>query len=432
MKRPKVVGQLPTLHDRGHRLRFGFAAVAMLTAFASAGLGACATSDETAMSGRPEQSVVLVVDSGADADAEVDSGQCAADCDYFPPDCSADVLCSNGLFDPKKPTGGPSHLDMRMTVQLIRGRSANDVWVLGGLGAQRHFDGTSWGPSELPASAISPMGHVPALATIWLRDASEVGFNGISTTSRSYSRGLVAPPDGGLGADGWTEHAPPSLPPMRPFRRDAQRVTFGWGPPGSEWFWLATGKTDLVFPVNPPALIRVRVADAGTITGEIKVLDAGSFVGMHGVSPDDFWAVGMDGAAVRVTGGSGASPTITRYNSRTRNALYGVWAASESDVWAVGFNGTVRRYTGDALLWEVVSDVPAGIHLNAIWGTSASDIWAVGNEAVVLHYDGIRWSRVKIGGLGSRRPDLLTVWASDSQHVWIGGEGVVLSLGGRP
>ncbi len=432
MKRSNGIGRWPTPYDLGQRLRFGFAAVATLAAFASSGLGACAASDETTISEEPERNIASVGDSGADASADGDAAvPCAADCEYFPPACSADVLCSNGLFDPNKPTGGPDHLDMRMTVQLIRGRSANDVWVLGGLGAQRHFDGTSWVRSELPASEISPMGLVPGLQTLWLRDTSEIGFNGVQTSSRSYSRGLVDPPDGGLGSDGWTEHAPPSLVPAGPFKRGSQRVTFGWSSPGSDWFWLATGKTSLVLP-NPPALIRVRVADAGVFAGEVKVLDAGSFMGMHGVSADDFWAVGMDGAAVRVTGGSGASPTFKHYNSRTRNALYGVWAASASDVWAVGFNGTVRHYTGDPLLWEVVSDVPAGVHLNAIWGTSASDIWAVGNEAVVLHYDGIRWSRVKIGGLGLRRPNLTTVWASDSEHVWIGGEGVVLSLGGKP
>jgi len=405
----------------------------MLAPFASAGLGACAASDETMLSEEPERNIVSVSDSGADAVADADAAaSCGADCEYYPPACSADVLCSNGLFDPSKPTGGPDNLDMRMTVQLIRGRSANDVWLLSGFGVQRHFDGTSWVRSELPVSEISPMGQAPGLVTLWLRDTSEIGFTGVSPVSRTYSRGLVDPPDGGGGSDGWREHAPPSIIPVPEFYPDYHLLTFGWGPPGSDWFWLATRLTDLDLSWVSPALIRVRVAGAGIFAGEVKVLDAGTFVGLHGVSADDFWAVGMDGAAVRITGGSGDSPTVTRYNSRTRNALYGVWAASASDVWAVGFNGTVRHYTGDPLLWEVVSDVPEGVHLNAIWGTSTSDIWAVGNGAVVFHYDGIRWSRVKIGGLGSQRPNLLTVWASDPEHVWIGGEGVVLSLGGKP
>jgi len=59
-------------------------------------------------------------------------------------------------------------------------------------------------------------------------------------------------------------------------------------------------------------------------------------------------------------------------------------------------------------------------------------VWAVGDGAVVLHYDGTRWSRMKIAGLGPRRPDLYTVWTAAPGHVWIGGHGVFLSLGGKP
>jgi hypothetical protein len=39
---------------------------------------------------------------------------------------------------------------------------------------------------------------------------------------------------------------------------------------------------------------------------------------------------------------------------------------------------------------------------------------------------------VKVAGLGELRPDLYAVWSSAPGHVWIGGQGVVLSLGGKP
>ena len=101
-------------------------------------------------------------------------------------------------------------------------------------------------------------------------------------------------------------------------------------------------------------------------------------------------------------------------------------------MWAVGTVGTIRRCRGDVHLWEAVDDVPTNEALNAVWGTSASDIWAVGDAGVVLHYDGARWSRVKVAGLGVARPDLYSVWSPAPGHVWIGGQGVVLSLGGKP
>ena len=67
-----------------------------------------------------------------------------------------------------------------------------------------------------------------------------------------------------------------------------------------------------------------------------------------------------------------------------------------------------------------------------MWGTSSSDVWVVGDRALVLHYDGKQWSRVPVGGLEGLRPDLYAVWTAEPGHVWIGGEGTVLSIGGKP
>ena len=118
-------------------------------------------------------------------------------------------------------------------------------------------------------------------------------------------------------------------------------------------------------------------------------------------------------------------------NSRTWVGLNGVWAASDTDAWAVGGTGTIRHYTGDEINWDVVSDVPTDVDLNAVWGTSPDDVWAVGDAGVVLHFDGQKWSRMKIAGLGNRRPDLYAVWAPEPGHVWIGGQGILVALGGK-
>lgn len=411
------------------RLRRRGLILAVTTALATcaAALSACAaTSNEDASPPAPEPAPAPAPsdDSGAPADA---GAPCTRDCEYFPPACSADVLCPNGLFDLAKPLGGPDHFDGRTTVHLVRGRSESDVWVVGALGAATRFDGTSWFRSEVPVSPESPQGHIPTLRTLWLRDDHEVGIAGFDQV---YSRGLVDSPDAGAG--GWTAGGAPVIAPKPPFDVGNQTVTYGWGAPGSEWFWLATAP---LYPgqfAGPSGLIRLRGSATNGLTGEVAAMNLGTFAGLHGSSADELWAVGMDGAAVRVTGASGNSPNAKAYNSQTRNALYGVWAASPSDVWAVGFGGTIRHYTGDPYLWEVVPDIPEEMKLNAVFGSSASDIWAVGKDAVVLHYDGTRWSRAKIGGLGSRRPNLTTVWTSGPGHVWVGGEGVVLSLGGKP
>jgi hypothetical protein len=153
---------------------------------------------------------------------------------------------------------------------------------------------------------------------------------------------------------------------------------------------------------------------------------------IHGLSPNELWAVGLSGATVRITDADSDTPSLKPFNSQTMNALNGVWVAPNGEAWSVGAEGTVRHYHGDSLLWDVVPDVPTRADLNAVWGTSPADIWAVGNAALVLHYDGSVWSRIAVAGLGQRRPDLTTVWTSAPGHVWIGGQGVLISLGGNP
>ncbi|MDF2697367.1 MAG: hypothetical protein K0S65_5750 [Labilithrix sp.] len=425
---------------RVRRQRGFLVGAAMTLAAGSAALIACATSENE--SGSAERPGAVQVppaneDSGVLPEAEA---PCTVDCEYFPPSCAADLLCPNALFDSTKPSGGPNEFDGRTLIHLVRGRSATDVWAIGSGGAIAHFDGTSWVRSELPVRSLSPMGRLPMLKTLWLQSGSEVGINGLGAFDVVYSHGLVATADAGADAGAWVERFPPMILPVGEeiptgqlqYFQTSQVVTYGWAAPGSEWFWVSTQSPYIPAPYNPAGLVRLRQVDATSFEGEVTGIGAGPFAALHGSSADDFWAVGMNGASAHVTGASGDSPTVTAYNTQTRNALFGVWAVSATDAWAVGFNGTIRHYTGDPLLWEKVSGISEGVQLNAVFGTSSSDIWAVGNEAVVLRYDGTRWSRMKVAGLGGRRPNLVSVWTPDPQHVWIGGDGVVLSFGGTP
>ena len=103
---------------------------------------------------------------------------------------------------------------------------------------------------------------------------------------------------------------------------------------------------------------------------------------------------------------------------------------------ADGDSGPERALAcGDAGFCETrlpASQLGAPPSLRAVWSAGPNDVWSVSADGAVLHYDGTRWSRMKIGGLGSRRPDLTTVWTAGPGHVWVGGDGVLLSLGGKP
>ena len=387
------------------------ASVAML-------VGACATANPTA-GPRAEDDVRIpdgAVEAGAADAGDADAAPCT-DCEYFTETCTADVLCAGGPFEPSTPGGG---FDVRTQINVIRGRSASDVWIAGALGALAHFDGTSWSRSDL--------GTQEDIRAFWLRDSGEIA---LSKLEYLFSRGL-APPDAGASPGGWTRDWPESFPPDY----DGMATAFesAWGTPGAEWLWTASRMKAGAFAFMS-GLSRLRRLPSG----EFEVADGiawsdftGQMTAIHGASPDVLWAVGLEGVTARITGAQSDTPSIEVFNSQTWNALHGVWVASDSEAWSVGAEGTIRHYAGDSTSWDVVPDVTTKQPLRAVWGSSTSDVWVVGDGAIVLHYDGTRWLRMKIAGLGARRPDLTTVWTAGPGHVWIGGQGVVLSLGGKP
>jgi len=389
---------------------------------AAAAVAACAN-DGSAPSEPPTlDRTSRVPDAGPDATAEAAEGNDAEagpcdDCEYFVDACQTDVLCPSGPFEAGT-AGGP--LDVRTQINVIRGRSATDVWAAGALGALAHFDGTSWSRSET--------GTAESMRAVWLRDSDEVAFG---RPESLFTRGIDVP-DAGASAGGWT-HQEPALANEYKTLRARTMFESAWGAPGAEWLWLGTRfQTGALSPIG---LWRLRRSPAGQFELAVGVRSAvlnEQITSIHGSSPDVLWAVGLEGVTVRVSGAQGDAPTVEVFNSQTWNALSGVWAASATDAWAVGSAGTIRHYEGDASTWSVVADVPTTANLNAVWGSSPTDVWAVGDGAVVLHFDGARWSRVKIAGLGPRRPSLHTVWMPGPGHVWIGGHGIVLSLGGNP
>lgn len=378
-------------------------------------LGACASDGDEATA-RPETEVVVPPPpdaAAADADADdADAGTCSGDdCEWFPAACTPDVLCPNGPFDPTNPEVG---MDWRTRVNAIRGRSATDVWLAGAVGALAHFDGSTWTPSEV--------GTKESQRALWLHPAGEITLGSIQ---RIYLRGAA---DGGADAavspGGWWQLALPDLPWDFGFLLHA-----AWAPTGSDSLWLATDMTLWRMRLGSDASLEIL---PGIPSGACGTIPCHQILAMHGASAKTLWAVGEHGAALRIDAADTDEPTASQLNSLTWVGLTGVWAAADDDVWAVGGSGTIRHYTGDALQWNVVADVPTTENLNAVWGTSSSDVWVVGNEGLVLHYDGKSWTRVKIAGLGARRPDLYTVWSPAPGHVWIGGYGVVLALGGKP
>ncbi|AKU95209.1 hypothetical protein AKJ09_01873 [Labilithrix luteola] len=383
-------------------------------------LVACAADDETSRQSLEADGGTLPVQDGG-ADALEDAAE--------PSDpCVPDALCPNGPVDPSGPGGG---LDVRTRINVIRGRSESDVWAAGAVGAMFHFDGTSWKPS--------PMSSAETMNGLWLRDANEIA---VSSLTSVYTRGLEVTDGADASAPssgGWIARGAPATPDA--LGPSAVVVTSSWAASGGTSLWSTLRQFEGGgLDTAPNGLWRLRVDPSTNALefhdalepGACALLGCRRMSSVHGISADDLWAVGYSGVTFHITNAESATPTITPFDSRTWAGLNGVWAAAENDVWAVGGAGVIRHYTGHSYAWDVVSDVPTTETLHAIYGTSGSDIWAVGDNAVVLHYDGAHWSRVKVAGLGGRLPHLMTVWTPAPGHVWIGGDGVILSLGGTP
>ncbi len=393
-------------------------------------IAACASSDESNSSPQEDNNEITIVGSdantGPNAADDVDAGPCTG-CEWFPAECTPKIPCNGGPFDPST-AGGP--IDGRVRINVIRGRSASDVWAVGARGTVAHFDGSSWTRLDI--------GDEWTNQAIWLRDDTELLLT-------SLQRFHTHAADAGLSS--WFSidltNASDSPVPSSLLQQPYQ-LTSAWAARGATWLWCTSfdnwdlfgggGSTAQMMP----DLWRLRYTTAKFQGLEVaEALPSGScgeipcsrMNAVHGFDKNELWAVGSKGVTIHVTDADSDTPHAVAFNSLTQNELRGVWSASATDAWSVGAQGTIRHYVGDPLHWDVVADVPVSSNLNAVWGTSPSDVWAVGDDAVVLHYDGSRWSRVPVAGLGARRPKLTTVWTPSPGHVWIGGEGVVLSIG---
>ncbi|AKV02428.1 hypothetical protein AKJ09_09091 [Labilithrix luteola] len=391
-------------------------------------MAACA-SDENVVTGPEGSSTTIIApDSGLDAGESDGAGDDVADAAPFV--CAPTELCPTGPFAPNNPGGT---LDLRTRINVVRGRSPSDVWAAGVHGSLAHFDGTSW--------TMSDVGTKETLNALWLRDSDELALVSMFSV---YTRGLTAVDAGAdasaPSAGGWTSVGAPPAPENFVEFFHAQTFQSAWAPSDAEWLWCATVETASGTSQPHNGLWRIHIAPATNQpeiaaafpVGTCSVLPCQTMTSIHGASADDLWAVGYTGATVHIQNAQSDTPTMTAFDSKTWVGLEGVWAASATEAWAVGGAGVIRHWTGGAASWEIVSDVPTTETLRAVWGTSPTDIWAVGDASVVLHYDGKAWSQVTVAGTGDRRPNLYTVWTATPGHVWIGGDGVLLSLGGNP
>ena len=106
--------------------------------------------------------------------------------------------------------------------------------------------------------------------------------------------------------------------------------------------------------------------------------------------------------------------------------LRDLWLASPEQVWAVGLDGAIRHF--DGLSWSGEAAVPGPVgDLHAVWGADADKLFAVGAWGRLLQRDPAGfWYQND----SSTSRTLRGVWGADADHVWVVGDsGTILFRG---
>jgi hypothetical protein len=142
---------------------------------------------------------------------------------------------------------------------------------------------------------------------------------------------------------------------------------------------------------------------------------------LHGVAPDDVWAVGFGGATWHWDGARWRPiPTGGRDN------LYAVWGSKHDDVWTAGDRGVLYNWDGTSWRRWATFGLTSAVHpLRALSGTGSTDAWTVGQNHV-FHWDGRGWSARGEGDAAiawQGTGHLVALYAASPSDVWAVGTG---------
>jgi hypothetical protein len=308
--------------------------------------------------------------------------------------------------------------------QSVSGSGPRDVWVAASDGGW-HFDGDAWtriadleGKYLLGFAAAGP--DDVFAATLQDGDAQVLHFDGDSWTvsfdvGRNPNVALW-----GIGLAG---------------RRDVWVVGTQFTPASVAHGYLLhyDGTRWTTLPEAPTSLTTVRTAGGRTLAvgmdGGILQLTGGThpgwidlrfgtnqeLFGVWGSAPDDMWAVGGGGAALR-SDGHVTSPVATG----TQAALADVWGTGPADVWAVGAGGAALHLDDGGAFTAVPTGV--AVNLNAVFTAAPGDAWAGGDAATLLHFTGGAFAPAVLPG-ADPAAQVLDIHGAAPDDVWLSGAG---------
>ena len=293
-------------------------------------------------------------------------------------------------------SGWTAHEVTAKGLRSVWGNAANSVWAVGRGGTVLHWNGVAWEPQSLPALP-DPADSVTVVA-VWGTSATDVWAAANHHLDSNWGYGNLYHYDG----TSWTDVAA---------TQSMLLLTGGWSSsPTDVWISATSGMlhydgSDLTFDV-----VGGREYSA-------------SLLAVTGLSANDLFAVGWDGAIVRRTA-SGWTSMSERYLGYLEGVFNGLWGSSPGDVWAVG-KMRIGHRTGTGWTFD---PSPGYTLLNAVWGSGPTDVWATGDNGAMAHYDGEQWSAVSAAGVTA---SLNAVWGTSSTNAWAAGaNGTVLKWNG--
>lgn len=194
---------------------------------------------------------------------------------------------------------------------------------------------------------------------------------------------------------------------------DPDHYFIGWSVP--ECGNSATCEISVTGPQSVSARFGKRICSAAALCWEHPLPQGNVLNAVHGVAPDQVWAVGEQGTILRFDGKTWSSEA-----SGTTRDLRGVLAVKREsgvEVWAVGMSGIVLYRSPKTGSWSI-QRVTAAAALNALWPYPQGNVLAVGDSGQVCTLSGLSAPVCLPQTFGGMNPNLIAAWVEDDNNLW--------------
>lgn len=348
--------------------------VSALTMILSANLlGACSSEPDVKDAGGP--------DAGQDANTVGDGANGSHVGDSSASEVGAGDVATAGLLQPR-----PLRFDEDL--RAVWGSSTSDVWIVGTKGRILHWNGKTLAPRD--------SGTTQDLNGVWGRGGSDVYFAGDGVVLR------------------WDGHSIADVTPKSP----AKAVYRAVHAPLNGSTLVVAGDKGVVVRRTPDGQWKEEITGSPLDIQSIAAVDSGLI-----------WAVGPQGQALKLSGGSWSTTAMPKANKTLR----AVAAAPAGRLFAAGDGGYLAA-TDQGTWTATLANDPDSRDVEALWAPTDDEAWAIGTKGVLLHYVGKKWQLEDIAGTYMKTRTFRGMWgttgAKDARvgfAVGDGGAGVVLT-----